>query len=509
MEVTEYYADQALLSLKSSKEFSDTTPTSICGSFLESLHFNKAAPKSSTKIKLLKDLTFLAQLNLMSVYSAKRILADKYDIFLETHHQVIRSILVSTDNKYIYSNALDGTIRIWNIGEMRQEFVFEDHSVFSSGGLLCCSDKYIIFGTIGLLHDTSLVIINITEKTKEIGGRGKCGLVVCTALTSDNTYIALGYSDRTVRLYNIQKKSQEIIGRGDFFPINYLLITNDDKYIVYDNEDSIVLWNICKKKQRNFCSNNSTICCLALTWDSKFIISALSDTTVRVWDLREGTEHIVLRGDEGIVFHISIASDNTYIVTAASKENDNITIIIWDLSEKTSEEVLSCQTSSRFQVKVTDDNKYIICISMKTVFIWDIQNKRQKFEMEMKMNACFEGAFAVTSNYDYFIDYSESYALAVWNVREGRREGMLSGHTSYVKKIIVTADMKYVISSSHDCTVRVWSVKSKRQEAVLQGHRKGVYSLGITSNGLYIVSGSVDCTVRIWKLSTIIRKQSY
>ena len=46
-------------------------------------------------------------------------------LFLEGHNDIITSIALTSDNKYIISGGHDCTIRIWNFLEERQETVLE------------------------------------------------------------------------------------------------------------------------------------------------------------------------------------------------------------------------------------------------------------------------------------------------------------------------------------------------------------------------------------------------
>jgi WD40 repeat protein len=58
------------------------------------------------------------------------------------------------------------------------------------------------------------------------------------------------------------------------------------------------------------------------------------------------------------------------------------------------------------------------------------------------------------------------------------------------------------VSGSRDKTIRIWNLETKTQEGVLEGHTHYVRTVALTSDNLYIVSGSGDNTLRVWNLQT-------
>ena len=62
--------------------------------------------------------------------------------------------------------------------------------------------------------------------------------------------------------------------------------------------------------------HTSYISCIAITSDSKYIVSSGCDCTVRIWNLKDKTQEAVLKGHTSLVSTVAITSDNKYIVSA-------------------------------------------------------------------------------------------------------------------------------------------------------------------------------------------------
>ena len=153
-------------------------------------------------------------------------------------------------------------------------------------------------------------------------------------------------------------------------------------------------------------AHTDSVCCIAVTSDSKYIISGSADKTIRLWDLNSKRQECILQGHSNIVIRIAVTQDNKYIVSASFDK----TVRIWDLQQKVQIVILNGHTDEVYCIGVTSDNQYIASGSAdKTVRLWNFQNK-------------------------------SIYAV-------------LKGHSKQVYCIVITSDNRYVISGSADNTV--------------------------------------------------------
>ena len=58
----------------------------------------------------------------------KNFLKNNYGLLIEGHINWVKSVAITSDNKYAVSGSFDKTVRIWNLQEKRQEAVLEGHT---------------------------------------------------------------------------------------------------------------------------------------------------------------------------------------------------------------------------------------------------------------------------------------------------------------------------------------------------------------------------------------------
>ena len=121
--------------------------------------------------------------------------------------------------------------------------------------------------------------------------------------------------------------------------------------------------------------NISEVNTLALTEDTKYIVSGSKDAAVRVFNTQTMTLVSMLRGHIGSVNTIAITNNNKYIISGS----DDYTIIIWNFQEGIKEAALTGHASPVKALVLTSDNAQIVSDSVDmTIRIWTIEERLQK-----------------------------------------------------------------------------------------------------------------------------------
>ena len=81
---------------------------------------------------------------------------------MQGHTSSVRTVAVTSDNKYIISGSHDKTIRIWNLLQKRQETVFRGHTDSVNSVVVTSNNKYINSGS----DDSTIRIWKFGIKTK-------------------------------------------------------------------------------------------------------------------------------------------------------------------------------------------------------------------------------------------------------------------------------------------------------------------------------------------------------
>ncbi|XP_062585937.1 WD repeat-containing protein 48-like [Saccostrea cucullata] len=235
--------------------------------------------------------------------------------------------------------------------------------------------------------------------------------------------------------------------------------------------DSIIrIWNtqtnkdpyILSMEHHNDWVNDIILCCGGRT-----LISASSDTTVKVWNAHRGFCMSTLRTHNDYVKCLAYAKDKEQ---AASAGLDSA-IFLWDVN------TLTALTTSNNTV--TTSNLH--------------ENKHSIYSLAMNP----PGTVIVSG--------STEKALRVWDPRTCQKIMKLKGHTDNVKALVLNRDGTQCLSGSSDGTIRLWSLGQQRCVATFRVHDEGVWALQANEAFTTVYSGGRDR--RIW--ATDIRNPDY
>jgi transcription initiation factor TFIID subunit 5 len=79
----------------------------------------------------------------------------------------------------------------------------------------------------------------------------------------------------------------------------------------------------------------------------------------------------------------------------------------------------------------------------------------------------------------------------------------LVGHSGPVYSTSLSPEGQYLLSGSEDCTVRLWHLETKKNLVVYKGHNYPVWNVAFAPLGYYFATGSHDTTARLWSTNHI------
>ncbi len=88
--------------------------------------------------------------------------------------------------------------------------------------------------------------------------------------------------------------------------------------------------------------------------------------------------------------------------------------------------------------------------------------------------------------------------VRIWDGATGQERATLTGHTGEVWAVAVAPDGSWLATAGADGTVRIWDAALGRERATLKGHTSRVRAVAVAPDGSWLASGSADGTVRIW-----------
>ena len=288
------------------------------------------------------------------------------------------------------------------------------------------------------------------------------------------------------------------------------------------------------------------------------IVSASSDATIRVWDLRSSSCVAVLRGHKKSAsacnFAMSVAILNeTKIVSGSS----DATIRVWDLASNSCIAVLEGHECGVTCVAKLNETKIVSGSEDVTIRVWDLASHSciavlngpdQEIRRLVVLNETKVISYGVTYDQGYddpkvaiwdltshswaglpnyenapnyghapFAKFNETTIICagrcgiyLWDLPSDSCVAALRGHSARINTV-AKVDETTIISGSgirreNDNTIRVWDLDSRSCVAVFRRHTNWILSVA-KLNETIIFSGSLDKTIRVWDLEIAKRNE--
>eukprot|EP00795_Rhopilema_esculentum_P008237 gene8237-14175_t len=193
---------------------------------------------------------------------------------------------------------------------------------------------------------------------------------------------------------------------------------------------------------------------LILCRNGKTLLSASSDTTVKVWDAFGGYCMSTLRTHKDYVKALAYAQDKEMVASGGFDKQ----IFLWDVN------VLTALTATN-----------------NTVITSSLGGQKDSIY-----------SLALNSAGTVLVSGSTEKILRVWDPRSCSKEMKLKGHADNVKAVLLNSDGTECLSGSSDGTIKLWSLGQQRCVATYKIHDEGVWTLASDEHLSFFYSSGKD-----------------
>jgi WD40 repeat protein len=236
--------------------------------------------------------------------------------------------------------------------------------------------------------------------------------------------------------------------------------------------------------------NQGSVNALAISPDGRWLVTANSDNTARIWDATTGKERARLE-HQGEVTQVAISPDGQWLVTADIDHRARI----WDAVTGKVRSRLEHE-SAITAVAVSPNSQWLVTCSNDTARIWDAATGQERSRLK---HQGLVRATAISSDGRWLVTGSNDNAARIWDTATGQERFRLE-HEDPVGAVAISPDGRWLVTATDGKTAIIWDVMTWRERARLE-HKGLISSVEISPDGRWLVTAGSG-TVRTWDTAT-------
>ncbi len=257
------------------------------------------------------------------------------------------------------------------------------------------------------------------------------------------------------------------------------------------SDETVRVWEVRTGRcLHTLTGHTGLIAAVAISADGRTAITGGADRALRVWEVATGRCLFTLGGHTDVVLSVAISADGRFAVSGSTDE----TVRAWDLTARNCLHTLKCEGRGPvLSVALSADGR--IAVSGKndeTVRVWDLANARclHGFATDLCESVALsaDGGVAVLGG--------EDTSMAVVDLTTGQQICNLAVPDREMRQAAISGDGR-IAASGDTFTVRVWDVRTGVCRRTLGAATGQVYSMALSADGRVGVSCSGQA-VQVW-----------
>ena len=247
--------------------------------------------------------------------------------------------------------------------------------------------------------------------------------------------------------------------------------------------------------QMNISSRTGAILCVAVSPDSALFAAGYKNGAVKLYEVATGQEaHTFIGHAAGIT---DVCFVGTQMVCSASHDT---TLSLWDTKQGIRTATLRGHSRGVHGCAADKSGRNVVSVSWDTLIkVWE--GKSGKLVSTLKTQGqhntpinCIsfhpEGQLVVVGSWDT--------TLRIWDTFNQKRLKVLKGHRSSIQACSYAPSGRHIVSAALDGEVKVWSTRSRTAVGTITGHHSPVNGISFTPNGQFLATASSDKVVKVW-----------
>jgi len=394
----------------------------------------------------------------------------------------------SADGTLIVTAAEDHTVRVWDAAS-GGELARLQHSTAVESAAFSPDGRHVLTTAQGNL-------VRLWDLAANQGLALRHDAAVQQAvLSGDGRFVLTASADHTARIWEAST-GRQLAQLDHSEGVRLAAFSPDDKRVVTVAGEPAV-WDVATARQLGSLEHTALRIRQAnFSPDGRKLITAGSDTLVRIWDGTTFRQLLVLTHD-GVVNAARFSADGTRALTASADH----TARNWDavtgreLARFTHEKAVRGATFS------PDGRRVLTASDDHTARVWDAASGRELLRLDHDARddvIVHEAEFAPDGS--RIVTASSDHTARVWDSASGREIARFR-HENAVLSAVFFPDGEHVVTAAGDHTARIWDVVSGRELILLQ-RATLMREAQVSRDGSRVLT-SADDAARLWDVSAL------
>ena len=276
----------------------------------------------------------------------------------------VTKIIELKKSQNIASSLINGQIHIWDIESKSVKFCLNAHksSIWCilelKNGMLCSGSS-----------DTTIKIWDIINQNEKFiyNLKGHKSTIFCLSEIKTNNLLS-GSGDKTIRLWDLLKQQCLLILNNEDSKVSCILPLHDNNFFLAGGDDNTIkIWNLNSLYVPNILiGHDCTVWCLCeISDDDVLFASGSSDNVIKIWDLNLLKCLFTLEGHENTISSLKLLKNNLLASSSWDK-----TAKIWNLNNKSCVYTLRGHKDIVWDIIELSNGNLATCSNDKSIIIW-------------------------------------------------------------------------------------------------------------------------------------------
>jgi len=375
---------------------------------------------------------------------------------LRGHLDAVQAVAFAPDGKLLASGSTDKTVRLWQPVTGEERTTFKGHLKGVTALAYSRDGKTLYSGSADqTVKRWDARLSEPAQWRVDLGVEpGKTPVMAWAA--DGKTLATVSQADRLVRLADLVGQASRPVLSNFSIKFDGLALSPDGQRLAGATDDeNLRLYELAKGQPLALVkAPGGRVACLAFSPDSKLLVSAGADGTVRFWEpaAKELKAAGTLPPAQGAVRSLTFSPNGKLLATS-----DEQSVKLWDVAgRKLVADLGPPSVRARWLAFSPDGKTLAVAGVLGAAYLWDVEKKQER--VALKGHTAAVRSLAFSPDGKTLATGHADWDVVLWDAQTGQERATLAGHTDAVDGVSFP-DAHTLLSLSADGVVRRWQAQ--------------------------------------------------